>query len=123
MEQETSSIESPNDVPVVEAEPIKRRVAHVHKKDTRASQRGPISNYDAVLGRQTDEKCYETTYHIKNPGGFKINEKLYKGRVVVPECVANYLCQMDTDWEKTERNLFRNNSAEMSWVRSANVGG
>ena len=86
----------------------KRKIAHWHSADKRASQRGPISDFNVEVGRPKREACYESEYHVKSPGGFKINEKLYRGRVVVPECVANYLTMMDTEWEKVERNLFRN---------------
>jgi hypothetical protein len=114
--EEASSIES---VPLIEREidPIGagtdstgKKIAHWHQADRRARQTGPIVNSrEAVVGRQKKEPCYEVTHFVKNPGGFKINEVLYRGRVVVPRCVADYLTYMDREWDKAERNLFRNN--------------
>ena len=99
-------------------QPVKRRIAHMHPSDKRANQRGPIVEgvYD-VVGNQSKTPCYEMVYHIHNPGGFKINEKLYQGRVTVPECVGNYLCTMDAEWMKTESSLFRNNPVSMHWTK------
>lgn len=95
---------------------VKRKVAHMHNADKRANQRGPVWEVmDEPMGRQTKEPCYEMVYHIHNPGGFKINEKLYQGRVVVPECVGNYLCTMDREWMKAERNLFRNTPTALNY--------
>lgn len=87
-----------------------RRVAHRHPADKRANQHGPIVEGGFPVGRQKAEDCYETKYDVRNPGGLKINEVLYRGRVTVPECVANYLNEMDQKWEDAERALFRNNS-------------
>lgn len=109
--EQLQTVES--DEPVV-APGEKRKIAHMHNADKRAWQRGPISEAE-FQPRDRRVACYESTYHIKNPGGFKINEKLYRGRVIVPECVANYLCQMDTEWERAERNLFRNNPTSLQY--------
>lgn len=84
-----------------------RKVAHVHQADKRANQRGPITDYNTEVGSPNKVQCYETTYHVRNPGGLRINEKLFKGKVVVPECVANTLCDMDGKWEEAERWLYR----------------
>ena len=85
-----------------------RKLAHYHAPDKRAQQQGPIQGTEPVIGRQTREPCYEAIYNVRNPNGLKINERLYRGRVVVPECVANTLNTLDSDWESIERNLFRN---------------
>ena len=112
-----SSIESGDVAPVEDKAPVvKRKIAHMHNADKRANQRGPVwETMDEPMGRQTKEPCYEMVYHIHNPGGFKINEKLYQGRVVVPECVGNYLCTMDREWMKAERNLFRNTPTALNY--------
>ena len=101
-----------------EAPPAKRRIAHFHNSDKRANQRGPVwESINEPMGRQTKEPCFEAVYHIHNPGDFKINEKHYHGRVVVPECVANTLCSMDREWMRVESKLFRNNPVSMHWDR------
>ena|SRR3990167_6033733 len=87
---------------------VDRKVAHWHQADKRASQQGPIQGSEPVVGRQKKEPCYETVYFVKNPGGLKVNERLYQNRVTVPECVANTLNDMDRSWEVVERGLFRN---------------
>lgn len=123
METELDLEESPKiEAGIVEApqepKPAKRKIAHFHNADKRANQRGPIWEVpEDAMGRQTKEPCYEMVYHIHNPGGFKINEKLYQGRVVVPECVGNYLCNMDREWMKVESSLFRNNPVSMHWTK------
>lgn len=95
-----------------------RKVAHYHMPDRRANQHGPIASPDTVFGRQTKEPCYETVHFVRSPGGFSINEVRYVGRVIVPECIANYLTQMDREFERTERNLFRNNAVAKDYTVS-----
>lgn len=115
-EQESIQLdEQAEQVETVEPAQPERRVAHWHQADKRASQQGPIQGRELVVGRQKKEPCYEATYHVNNPGGYKINEILYRGRVVVPECVANYLSYMDREWERVERNLFRNNPVNRNY--------
>jgi len=87
----------------------RRKLAHYHAADRRASQTGPIPGSPPPVGRSRREPCYEVVHHVKNPGGFRINEIRYMGRVTVPECVANYLTYMDREWERVERDLFRDN--------------
>lgn len=86
-----------------------RKIAHYHSADKRAHQHGPIVGSDLPVGRQSREPCYETVHYVKAPGGFSLNETRYVGRVVVPQCIADYLTQMDREFERVERDLFRNN--------------
>lgn len=117
MSEQEVSIESVDPVVERETDPVGagpdstgKKIAHWHQADRRARQTGQIvETKEEIVGRQKKEPCYETTYHVRNPGGFKIQEILYRGVVRVPRCVADYLSMMDRDWEITERKLFRNN--------------
>ncbi len=89
-----------------------REIAHMHQPDRRANQSGPILSPDMTFGRQTKEPCYSTIYNVRNPGGYMINERVYRGRVKVAQCIADYLTGMDREWERAERSIFNNNPVE-----------
>lgn len=54
-----------------------------------------------------DEACVFMKYNVRDDHGLEINNKLYKGQVIVPTCVANYLTQMDQAVEQSEIGLFK----------------
>lgn len=50
--------------------------------------------------------CKFVDHFVDDRRGFAINGKRYSGRVVVPQCVANYLSKMENDHKANERAMF-----------------
>ena len=73
-------------------------IAHYHTKD----------NETEIW----EEPCLFVKHFVREPGGLEINQTIYKGSVVVPTCVANYLNQMDQAVEIAEAGLFRQGNIE-----------
>lgn len=100
-EFELSSVETKQNIQkkqnVVKKEQVKvGNVAHFH----------PRENAEETW----DEGCLYIDHYVRDPAGLIINDTLYKGSVVVPTCVANYLTQMEQAAELAEISLFRSGS-------------
>lgn len=50
--------------------------------------------------------CQYVDHFVNDSRGFAINGVRYSGRVVVPQCVANYLSKMENDHKASERAIF-----------------
>lgn len=73
-------------------------VAHYHNRD----------NAEATW----EEACLFVDHFVNEPGGLTINDTVYKGRGIVPTCVANYLTQMEQAAELEEIKIFRSGNIE-----------
>lgn len=52
--------------------------------------------------------CHAVEYKVKSRQGLKINERLFVGKAVVPQCVADYLSYMDLQHQKNEESIHTN---------------
>ena len=50
--------------------------------------------------------CLYVDHFVDDRRGFAINGKRYSGKVIVPQCVANYLSKMENDHKASERAIF-----------------
>ena len=76
-------------------------VAHVHYDER---------DYEIV-----ERDCKYVGHTVNDRKGFKINNIRYQGRVVVPECVANYLSMMENRAHATERGIFENRGRRLNY--------
>ena len=76
-------------------------VAHVHYDER---------DYEIV-----ERDCKYVGHTVNDRKGFKINNIRYQGRVVVPECVANYLSMMENRAHAAERGIFENRGRRMNY--------
>jgi|SRR5690242_7783898 len=56
-----------------------------------------------------DEPCYFVEYKVRNRAGLRINEHDYIGKVVVPQCTADYLAWRDSLKADYEKGIYRSN--------------
>jgi hypothetical protein len=73
----------------------KGQIAHYHNREN--------SKYEI----ETVE-CKAVEYRVRSKHGLRINEHLYVGPVVVPQCVANYLVGMDQEHRRNEEAIHTN---------------
>ncbi len=70
-------------------------VAHYHKKEDE---------------RFTwDEPCYFVEHRIHDKAGIKLNEERYLGKVIVPQCTADWLAWRESEQLRYEQGIFRSN--------------
>jgi hypothetical protein len=50
--------------------------------------------------------CLFIEHFVDDRRGFAINGVRYSGKVIVPQCVANYLSKMENDHKASERAIF-----------------
>jgi len=80
-------------VPVFGKDGVSGEIAHYHRKE------------NAV--EEWDEPCYFVEHFVDDAKGFSINEKRYKGKVVVPQCMADYLAWQESMRKSYEEGIFR----------------
>ena len=68
-------------------------IAHTHKKENDSEE--------------WEEPCYFVEHKISLPEGLRINETDYKGVVIVPQCMADYLAWQETEKIRYEQGIFR----------------
>ncbi|HET8670367.1 MAG TPA: hypothetical protein VFM05_06975, partial [Candidatus Saccharimonadales bacterium] len=68
-------------------------IAHYHHKENEVEE--------------WDEPCYFVEHRIEDQRGFSINEVRYVGRVVVPQCTADYLAWQESEHKRYEASIFR----------------
>jgi hypothetical protein len=68
-------------------------IAHTHKKENEFEE--------------WDEPCYFVEHIIKDPAGFKMNETLFKGKLIVPQCTADYLAWRENTRNRYEQGIYR----------------
>jgi hypothetical protein len=50
--------------------------------------------------------CLYVEHFVDDRRGYAINGERYSGKVIVPQCVANYLSKMENDHKANERAIF-----------------
>ena|ERR1044071_6229483 len=70
-------------------------IAHTHRKENDTEE--------------WDEPCYFVEHRISLPEGIRLNETDYVGKVVVPQCTADYLAWQESEKIRSEQNIFRSN--------------
>ena len=68
-------------------------IAHYHHKENEVEE--------------WDEPCYWVEHRVEDGRGFQINERLYRGKVVVPQCTADYLAWQESEHRRYEAGIFR----------------
>jgi hypothetical protein len=61
-----------------------------------------------------DEDCLYVEHNVRDRKGFMINDRRYKGRVIVPQCVANYLSMMENSHRRMERGILEDRGRKLS---------
>src|SRR5690242_2415694 len=67
-------------------------IAHYHKKE------------NAV--EEWDEPCFYVEHKISLPEGLRLNETDYIGKVIVPQCTADYLAWQESEKIRSEQNIY-----------------
>jgi hypothetical protein len=62
-----------------------------------------------------ERDCLYVEHLVNDRKGFKINETRYQGRVIVPQCVANYLSMMENRSKLAERGIFENRGRRIDY--------
>jgi hypothetical protein len=68
-------------------------IAHYHKKE------------NAV--EEWEEPCFYVEHKVSVPGGLRLNEVDYAGKVIVPQCTADYLAWQESEKLRYEQGIFR----------------
>lgn len=76
-------------------------IAHTHFNET---------DFEVV---ETD--CIYVDHQVRDRKGFTINGKRYHGKVLVPQCVANYLSMMENKHREMERSVFEDRGKKMNY--------
>jgi hypothetical protein len=76
-------------------------VAHTHFNET---------DFEIV-----ENDCLYVDHQVRDRKGFTINGKRYHGKVVVPQCVANYLSMMENKHREMERSVFENRGKAINY--------
>jgi hypothetical protein len=89
--------------------------AKIIEKDREAKNRkyfvGEVAHtHDRELhdGRWVAQNCRAVEYQIKHREGLEINDQLYTGKVIVPQCTANQLNWMDQEVTANEIAIYTN---------------
>ena len=94
------------------AKPTERIVPKVQKaRIVPKSQRHKVGDVAHTHYRERDDDmlevdCLYIEHFVNDRVGFMINDVRYSGRVIVPQCVANYLSKMENDSKVAERAIF-----------------
>lgn len=73
------------------------------KKQIKVAKNGKAGDIDHYHHRENefeewDEPCYFVEFRVIVPGGISINGNIYAGKVIVPQCTADYLA-----WQQSEK--------------------
>lgn len=74
--------------------------AHYHPNET---------EYEIV-----DMPCYYVEHVVRDRKGFMINDVRYRGKIVVPQCTANYLAMMESRHQTMERGVFEDRGRQVN---------
>ena len=80
-------------------------VAHFHKAEDET--------------KEWEQACLFIKHVVHDPAGLRINDTVFHGEVIVPQCVSDYLASMDSNLVTAEANIFRGKSRE-KFVREIN---
>ena len=53
-----------------------------------------------------EKACHYVEHTVRDRKGFELNGKRYQGKVIVPQCVADYLQMMENRHKSMERGIF-----------------
>lgn len=86
----------------------KKALKEIQKPRRQKFQPGEIAHqHFAETETEIIEKdCLYVSHMVYDRKGFTLNGKLYQGRVVVPQCVADYLQMMENRHQVMERSVF-----------------
>lgn len=59
--------------------------------------------------------CKYINHTVRDKKGFTINGKRYQGKVIVPQCVANYLGMMESRHRHMERGVFEDRGRHINY--------
>lgn len=70
--------------------------------------------------RETEEgmmeiDCLYITHNVRDKKGFVINDRTYRGKVVVPLCTANVLGEMENKHRAMERGIFEDRGRQLHY--------
>ena len=93
------------------SEEARKNVKRQNVQPKQVGKVGEVAHYHRAESEteEWDEPCHYVSHKIKNQGGFKINEVLYSGTVIVPSCMADYLAWMEVTRKHYEQGIFRSN--------------
>ena len=66
-------------------------------------------------GEVFDEDCLYVEHTVRDRKGFMLNDRRYQGKVVVPQCVANYLGMMENRHRQMERGIFEDRGRSLNY--------
>lgn len=84
---------------------VRKKVVNVAK----SGKPGDVAHYHRKENdtEEWDEPCYWVEHRIDDPRGYSINEHRYVGKVVVPQCTADYLAWQEATHKAYEAGVFR----------------
>jgi len=59
--------------------------------------------------------CKYVNHQVRDRKGFTINGKRYHGKVLVPQCVADYLSMMENKHREMERSVFEDRGRKINY--------
>lgn len=103
---EDSEVVEVVEAPVVE---IRKNVQKKTVEQRTEGKVGAVAHYHRAEDEFEiwDEPCYFVEHVVNVPQGIDINADNYRGKVVVPFCVADQLKVMENHWEAAETRLYR----------------
>lgn len=84
------------------------------KKQIRVAKNGKagdIAHYHAKENEfeTWEEPCYFVEFRVELKEGLRINQHDYVGKVIVPQCTADYLAWQQSEKIRSEQNIYRSN--------------
>ena len=91
--------------------------AKVRPPQRRTFQPGEVAH---VHYRETDTDmleipCKYVLHNVRDKKGFMINDTRYRGKVVVPQCTANYLSMMEHKHREMEHGVFEDRGRKVNY--------
>lgn len=62
-----------------------------------------------------DVPCHYVEHNVRDRKGFRINDVRYRGRVIVPQCTANTLSEMENKHRAMERAVFEDRGRQLNY--------
>jgi len=98
-----------------EAAPADARKNVKKKKQIKVSKDGKMGDIAHYHHKENEfeeweEPCPFVEFRVIAPGGIQINQRLYAGKVVVPQCTADYLAWQQSEKLRAEANIHRSNN-------------
>jgi hypothetical protein len=82
------------------------------KKQIKVAKNGKAGDIDHWHAKENefetwDEPCYFVEFRVVVSGGIVINGHTYAGKVIVPQCTADYLAWQQSEKLRYEQNIYR----------------